>query len=75
MADLQYFYLLLLGFIDYLDGYRQGKDYDEFKNNLNAASSKYSQFTKSEIERLNKDPKISDQHAKNYANRLKTGKG
>jgi len=66
---------LLLGFIDYLDGYRQGKDYDEFKNNLNAASSKYSQFTKSEIERLNKDPKISDQHAKNYANRLKTGKG
>ena len=66
---------LLLGFIDYLEGYRQGKDYDEFKNSLNAASSKYSQFTKSEIERLNKDPKISDQHAKNYANRLKTGKG
>ena len=62
---------LLLGFIDYLDGYRQGKDYDEFKKNLNLAASKYSEFTKSEINRLNKDPKISVQHAKNYANRLK----
>jgi hypothetical protein len=62
---------LLLGFIDYLDGYRKGNDYEEFKNNLNTAASKYSEFTKSEINRLNRDPKISVQHAKNYANRLK----
>ena len=62
---------LLLGFIDYLDGYRQGKDYEEFKKNLNAASSKYSSFTKSEIDRLNRNPELSKLHAKNYANRLR----
>jgi len=62
---------LLLGFIDYLDGYRQGKDYEEFKKNLNAASSKYSAFTKGEIDRLNKNPELSKLHAKNYANRLR----
>lgn len=62
---------LLLGFIDYLDGYRQGKDYEEFKKNLNAASTKYSTFTKSEIDRLNKNPELSKLHAKNYANRLR----
>jgi hypothetical protein len=60
---------LLLGFIDYLDGYRQGKDYDEFKKNLNLAASKYSEFTKNEIQRLKSNPKLADEHAKNYANR------
>lgn len=60
---------LLLGFIDYLDGYRTGKDYQAFKTNLNSAASKYNEFTKSEIQRLKSNPKISDEHAKNYANR------
>lgn len=63
---------LLLGFIDYLDGFRQGPDYLKFQKELSQAISKYQTFTKSEIQRLKSNPEISDIHAKNYKNRFKS---
>ena len=63
---------LLLGFIDYLDGYRTGKDYEAFKKNLKDAAAKYADFTRAEISRLKSDPKLADVHANNYKNRFKS---
>jgi hypothetical protein len=62
---------LLLGFIDYLDGFREGKDYEVFIKNLEILMSKYDKFTKNEIQRLKSNPKILDIHADNYKNRFK----
>ena len=63
----------MLGFIDFLDGYRNPKDpeYSKFIKSLSKIELAYRNQTIKEIWKIQKFPGILDQYALNYENRDK----
>lgn len=63
----------LLGFADFFDGYRSQESVKKFLDDAERMSvgKEYVLFTKKEIEKIKKNPKVLDQYGENYNNRNK----
>jgi hypothetical protein len=63
----------MLGFIDFLDGYRDDNnpEYSKFIESLPSVEDAYKKHTEREISKINSNPEILDQYSDNYKNRDK----
>lgn len=63
----------MLGFIDFLDGYRDlnNPEYKKFIDSIPRIETYYKNHTEREIGRIKKSPQVLDQYSKNYQDRNK----